>query len=141
MTEIKAGASVYIDTNIFVYYIEETPIFYEKARDVLDELIRRKTDIVSSELTRAECIYKPCRDNDSRLVTVYEGLFGSGDVSVVKVDGVLINSGAKNGGRLGLKLIDAIHYMAALEYGCAYFITSDAQFRSGPEMEVILISR
>ena len=96
--------------------------------------------MVSSELTLAECIYQPLKLNDLELAMTYERLFESGDISVVKVDGGILKRAAKHGAGSGLKLLDAVHYVSALEYGCRYFVTSDKRIRSSDNLQVVLIA-
>jgi predicted nucleic acid-binding protein len=46
---------------------------------------------------------------------------------------------ARIGARKGLKLVDAIHFSAALEPGCDVFVTNDSRIRSSDGLEVVLL--
>lgn len=138
MDDIDGKSSVYVDTNIFIYFIEATPRHFERARALLTHIDRVGARLVTCELTVAECLYKPHRDGDTELVRIYERLFAAdGGIDIAPLDGSLARRAARYGGELGLKLIDAIHYIAALEAGCDVFVTGDARFRSGPHMSVL----
>ena len=137
MDEIDGRSSVYVDTNIFIYFIEATPGMFERVVALLNHANRVGARLVTCELTVAECLYKPHRDGDAELIAGYEKLFASGGVEITPLDGGLARRAARHGGELGLKLIDAIHYIAALEAGCDVFVTGDARFRSGPYMRVV----
>lgn len=139
MIDFSAGTRVYFDTNIFIYYVEKTPEFFEQACTLIDQVVASGAELVASALTHAECLYQPCRDNDRKLARIYDRLFASGDIDVTPVDGALLQAAARHGGALGLKLLDAMHYLAALNAGCRFFVTSDARFRSGPKMSVIVL--
>ncbi len=142
MDEIVGSSIVYVDTNIFVYFIESSPTFFQLAKRLFEHIDNVGARILTSEITLAECIYKPSKDNDLELVGIYESVFErSGEVELLPLDGAVAKRSAIVAGNLGLKLIDAIHYLSALESGCDYFVTSDASFKSGPTMAVIQIGQ
>jgi predicted nucleic acid-binding protein len=140
MAELTDASSVYIDTNIFVYWVEAVEPFFQNVRELFEGIGEAGCRVVTSEITVAECIYKPARDGDDALIALYERLFEqSGDIDLAALDGAIVKKAAKNGGILGLKLIDAVHYLTALENGCDLFVTSDERFKSGPAMRVLRI--
>lgn len=140
MDKIAGSSVVYIDTNIFVYFVEATPIFFQKVKELFEHVATVGARLVTSEITLAECIYRPSQERDAPLVSVYEMLFEqSGEINLVPLDGAMTKRAAIAGGSLGLKLIDAVHYMSALEAGCDFFVTSDSAFKSGPKMEVLRV--
>lgn len=69
---------VYLDTNIFIYALEGFPEF----RDVLTELFSaiddNKVRAVTSDLTLAEVLVKPLRDDNLLLVETYKQAITSG---------------------------------------------------------------
>jgi predicted nucleic acid-binding protein len=141
MDEIEVGSRVYIDTNVFVYFIETTPEFHSKVKALFERIAAVGAVIVTSEMTLAECIYFPSRAEDYALVSVYETLFsGNGDIEMLQLDGPLARRAAVAGGALGLKLIDSIHYISALEAGCDFFVSGDSSFKTGPAMKVIKVA-
>jgi predicted nucleic acid-binding protein len=141
MDNISARSLVYIDTNVFIYFVESTPNAYEKAKAIFELIAEKGARIATNEITLAECIYKPSQDSDARLVEVYERLFDKkSEIAMLTLDGALAKRAAQQGSKLGLKLIDAIHYLSALEAGCDVFVTSDKSFKSGPKMRVFKLS-
>lgn len=137
MNKFKSGARAYIDANIFIYFMEGDDAFVQKAADLFARLGDAEAELTTNELTCAECLYKPAKDGNQKAIDAYEQLFSSGEIDLLPLDGVLAKTAAMHGGALGLKLPDAIHYLCALEAGCDYFITADAQFKSGPKMKVV----
>lgn len=138
---IAGTSTVYVDTNIFIHFIEASPTFFAKTKQIFEHIDAVGARIVTSEITLAECLYKPSQDQNTTLVAVYGELFEkSGDVSLIPLDGMVAKRAALRGGGLGLKLVDAIHYVSALEARCDLFITTDAQFRSDNDLEVWRIS-
>ncbi len=140
MDDIAAGEAVYVDTNVFIYFIEATPVLFERAASAFTRLAQTGARLLTSELTVAECLYQPARDGNGKLVKVYEDLFETpGDVTLLPLTGELARRAAMAGGGIGLKLADAIHYLSAVEAGCSVFLTGDGQFRSGPHMRVVKV--
>lgn len=141
MDELTASSVVYIDTNIFIYFVEATPKFHSKALTIFEHVARLGATIKTSEITIAECLYQPAQASNTKLISIYEALFeNSGEIEMIALNGELAKRAAMKGGLLGLKLVDAIHYISALEAGCNFFVTSDARFKSGPKLKVILVS-
>ena len=139
MDSLNSASRVYVDTNIWIYFIESHPAFVEKVRRLFAAVQEAGAQLVTSELAIAECLYKPARDANAAALSAYARLFDSGEIEITPLDGGLAKRAAVNGGQLGLKLIDAIHYMSALEWACDIFLTSDSAFKSGPMTEVIRI--
>jgi predicted nucleic acid-binding protein len=139
MDSLSASSRVYIDTNVWIYYIESTPAFVAKARAFFVAVEAAGAQLITNEIAIAECLYKPSQDGNAAALDAYERLFDSGEIEIAPLNGKLARTAAVNGGQLGLKLIDAIHYFSALEWGCDYFVTSDAGFKSGPMTTVIRI--
>jgi predicted nucleic acid-binding protein len=141
MNEIERGSLVYLASNIFIYFIETTPGFHPLVKDLFAHVAQVGAIVLTSELTLAECIYQPGRDVDQPLVLLYKSLLErSGDVELLELDGALVKRAALDGGAIGLKLFDAIHFVSALEVGCDFFITADAAFKSGPAMKVMRLA-
>jgi predicted nucleic acid-binding protein len=137
MIEFAQSSRIYVDTNIWIYYIEANPAFLPKVIAVLLKASDARARLVTSELAVAECLIRPSRENNQALIALYENFFTEGDVETVGLDGALTRRAARAGGPLGLKLIDAIHLMSAREAGCSYFLTGDARFKSATDLTVV----
>lgn len=141
MIEISEASRVYVDSNVFIYFIEKSEKFFVQVSSLFEHAEKVGARLMTSELTIAECIYKPAQDGDRKAVNAYEALFEqSDDIEIVALDGALAKRAALAGGLLGLKLIDAIHYVSALDAGCDFFITADAAFKSTPKMKVLRLA-
>ena len=135
--EFPADARIYVDTNIWIYFLEGHPSFAPKIRAFFLAANASSALLVTSEMTIAECLLKPARDGDEEKISAYEALFDGGNIEILPMDGALARRAALAGGALGLKLIDAIHYVSAREAGCRYFLTGDGRFKTGPELTVV----
>jgi predicted nucleic acid-binding protein len=136
MAEFQPGSRIYVDSNIWIYFIEGNPDFAQAVRTLFQAADAAGARLATNEIAVAECLYKPSTEGNAPLLDIYERLFGSGEIDILLLDGTLAKQAALHGGQLGLKLIDAIHYLSALNHGCNWFITSDARFKSGPDMKV-----
>lgn len=136
--DLVAGSAVYVDSNVFIYFIEKVPERFGPVQEVFTLLAERQARVLTSELAIAECLYLPARGKNWKLVAVYDVFFGkTGDIAVLPLSGALAKSASLLGGNLGLKLLDAIHYVTAIEAGCAAFLTGDRRIRSSSSLRVI----
>ena len=135
--EFRADSRIYVDTNIWIYFLEGHPTFAPKVRALFVAADTSSCLLSTSEMTIAECLVKPARDGDGRKIAAYDALFGNGAIEILPLDGALARRAAICSGALGLKLLDAIHYVSAREAECRYFLTADGRFKSGAEMTVI----
>jgi predicted nucleic acid-binding protein len=138
--EFKAGDRVYVDSNVWIYLVEGNATYVDAARSMIHLLEAADAQPVTSELTFAECIWKPSKNDDNTLLKVYSELFGGGEVELAELNGDICRLAAIKGSKAGLKLLDAIHYVTALESGCRFLVTRDKRFKSVAEMQVVLLT-
>lgn len=141
MDRISSHSRVYIDTNVIIYLVEANDDFYNQVRMIFEIIQNADAKILTSEMTKSECLDKPLRNNDSALVANYHRFFANSGLDFLVHTVAQSNRAAHEAERLKLQLNDAIHYLSALEAGCNYFITSDKTFKSGPKMTVIQIKK
>jgi predicted nucleic acid-binding protein len=137
MSAVPPKPIIYLDSNIVIYFVEGRSPFRESAEAVVAGAQALGNRLMTSELTVAECLYRPYKDRDTRKIEFYESLFGSGALDLYPLSGALIIQAAKDGGALGLKLMDAVHYLSALEAGCDQLVTADRRFKSTRYLEVV----
>ena len=138
MNNITAASKIYIDTNIFIYLIERVEPFYEQVSALFAAISEAGARLFTSEITVAECLHKPCRSQNTQLIAIYELLFEkSSDVTLLTLNGNVAKRAVAYGAPLGLKLIDAIHVVSALDGGCDVFVSTDKKFKSTAAMRVI----
>ena len=140
MIDSLAGARVYIDANILIYYVEKVAGWREAAGLLFDALIAGDSDIVTSEMSFGECLYQPMRDKNHGLVALYDDFLGGEEIRRVPVNLDIIRAAASLAGESGLKLIDAIHVATAIDAGCAFFVTNDSRIRSMSRLRVVRLA-
>jgi predicted nucleic acid-binding protein len=137
MTEFDSAARIYVDTNIWIYYLEAHPELWEAVDEIFAAADLAGATLFTSEITIAECLVKPARLGDEATVKLYQTFFDEGGVVLTRLDGALARRAAISSGPLGLKLIDSIHYVSAREAGCTHMLTRDGRFKSDGELTVI----
>lgn len=139
--DLDEASRVYVDSNIFIYFIEKHAGFLPQVREIFTEISATGGTILTSELALAECLYLPARKDDKGLSALYIELFEeSGEVELIELTGRVAKQAALAAGQSKLKLLDAIHYVSALNEKCTHFVTADAVFRSAASMKVIHIA-
>jgi predicted nucleic acid-binding protein len=139
-TAFAVGCKVYIDANMFIYQFERMDELSSRVTARLTEIGNQGGSLVTSELTVAECCYKPAGDGNATLLSVYEDFFEkSGEVELFALSGSIVKRAALTGGSLGLKLLDAIHYVTAVDANCTHFLTGDRAFKSGSGLRVVVV--
>jgi predicted nucleic acid-binding protein len=75
MNEISSVSRVYVDSNIFIYFLELNPDYFIKAQEFFVHVDTVGARLFTNEYTLAECIYRPSRDGNFSLAAKYESLF------------------------------------------------------------------
>ncbi|MCC7346700.1 MAG: type II toxin-antitoxin system VapC family toxin [Variibacter sp.] len=133
--------SIYLDTNVFILAFEGEPDAAEALRPLFLALQRHPEIAVTSELTLAEVLVRPERQNDTRLKRIYlDLLIWSKVVALRPVSReILIEStryraiahpekpGPEENRRNFLP--DAIHVVTASSCGCRSFVARDTRLR------------
>lgn len=130
------GGRVYFDTNCFIYIVEGI----ERYRPVLEPLMNAVAagDItgVTSEITLAEVLVKPLRDQLAQQVLLYKQMLADRQpFMLAPITQAIWESAAS----LRARLPDAVHLVAARQSGCRLFVTNDGALRPLPEMEILHI--
>ena len=128
---------VYLDTNIVVYLIEQTPILGRRAMALMAELRERGDRFAVSHLVRMECKVAPLARSNSETLRAYEDFFASAEMAVLEVTGAAFDRAAQIRASHSLRTADALHLAAAIEGGCELFLTNDARLRAFPDISVI----
>jgi predicted nucleic acid-binding protein len=116
------ASPIYLDTNALIDAVEgQKPHLLT----LLRRLKSRGAALLSSELSLAEVLAKPFKENDEALIAIYDDMIRSGGlVSAIPVDRSVLRRSAELR-RLGGKLPDAIHVATALITGCKVILSSD----------------
>jgi len=141
MSELYRRASrLYLDANTLIYFVERADAFQAKIAEAVAWAVNSGTPMVVSEVGVAECLYGAYKLRSAALEARYLEIFD--DIAlfeIAPIDGERLRAAARIGAQKGLKLVDALHFLAALESQCDVFITDDARFRSSHGIEVVYV--
>jgi predicted nucleic acid-binding protein len=121
-----AGKTIYLDTNIVIFAVEQGNPWSEMLRQLFNEIDSRAMRAVTSELTLAEALAKPMKLGAQDLVEKNEELLApESPIETAAVDRIVLTEAARLRGQTGLKLMDAIHVATAQLLGCDLFLSND----------------
>jgi predicted nucleic acid-binding protein len=126
----QLGDKVYLDTNFFIYVLEEVEPWVGLAKRILAALDEGTCSGVTSELSLAECLVKPLELGQADIVQTYQMFLQERRFfSVVPVSRELLVGAARLRSISRIKLPDAIHAATALHLGCTSFLTNDDRLK------------
>ncbi len=137
------GQKVYLDANIFIYAIEAIEPWAKELNDVFVGLKSSEFSAVTSNLSLAECLVMPFKNNRHDLVQVYRQTFlprPNLEIAPIDIDVLIFSANVR--AQLSLKFPDAIHAATAFTGKCTVLLTNDAGFSrvSGSGIELFLLS-
>ncbi len=135
-----AHQSVYIDTNLFIYFLDQNPHFFKIAATLLSAAESGHFIALTGDLTVSEALVMPYKKKDLLMIERFKAFFYMDDfLSIRSHSSAVFDLAAKLRAESGLKFADALHYATAIQSGCRYFITNDKGIRSSDALTVILI--
>jgi predicted nucleic acid-binding protein len=123
-------SDVYVDANILIYIVEGNKALASELKLIVEALDAGVLQAVTSELTLAEVLIGPLRNNDRDVVRTYKSLLTSSKVlRTVPVNATILERSAAIRCNSMISLPDAIHLATAELAGCKYFLTEDRHLR------------
>lgn len=133
---------LFLDANTIIYLVEMVEPWYEKTRQIMQELLRiyGRTEISVSALSHLECRVKPIRENNQDLLEKYQFFFTRPRLHIQSLNAQVIDRAALLRAHHGLKTPDAIQAACAL---CmdeeVIFVTGDRRFDRVTDLPVEMI--
>jgi predicted nucleic acid-binding protein len=132
------GGPVALDTAIFIYFIEEHPVFLPTVEPVFTEIQAGRLEAVTSTLTLLETLVIPYRAGNAALAEQYEALLAhSGHLRLVELDRALLRAAAQLRAHVRIKTPDSLQVAAALATGCTTLLTNDRRLPPIPGLAVV----
>ncbi len=133
-----AGKRVYIDANIFIYFLDRHPTYFDVVAAFFKGCAAKEIIGVTGEAAIAEVMVFPYRKDEPALIARFKRFFAqknflmiaSHDHSVFEATTMLV-------ARKRLKFIDALHVATAIQTDCPFFITNDSALTTTEGLEVI----
>ncbi|MBI1800186.1 MAG: type II toxin-antitoxin system VapC family toxin [Chloroflexi bacterium] len=141
MLKAIRGARVYLDTNVFIYALEDYPEFTLALTELFEKIDQNALHAVTSELTLAEVLVKPLMDQSVERRRAYEQVLqSSGGLTVAPVNRAVLIEAAHLRASHGLRLPDAIHLATAQLMLCETFVTNDRRLPTLGGLHIALLS-
>jgi predicted nucleic acid-binding protein len=116
---------IFFDTNLFIYLLEDFGALTRKTKNLIERMIERQDELITSALTVGEVLVKPLANNDSDWADRYEKLLDTPGISVVPFDRAAARIFAQLRADRTLRAPDAIQLACAAQAKCEVFITND----------------
>lgn len=137
---LPTGSSIYIDTPVLIYTLENHPDFYPLLKQLWVKFENDRVSIATSELIITESLVYPFRSGDRKSIANYEQLIFHAGIDLVPIDRSILVAATKLRVKYKLKTPDAIHAATALAIKCDRFITNDKGFRNIAGLPTVVLS-
>jgi predicted nucleic acid-binding protein len=135
--DLKPGP-VALDTQVFIYFIEEERRFLPLVKPLFEAIDRGEFVGVTSGLTLMEVLVVPYRSGNFALAEGYESLLtNSRGLRFIDVDRRLLKAAAQLRATFKLGPPDAIQVAAALVSDCKSFLTNDRRIPAIPSLKIL----
>jgi predicted nucleic acid-binding protein len=135
------GHRVYIDTNVFIYFLQKDDALFSVVAPLMQACADRHLLGIVGDLVVAEVMVHPYRSGDAALIARFKSFFTRKNfLTIAPHEARFFDEAAMIAGQKRLKLLDAIHYRTALQAGCTFFLTHDSDFdavATGSGVEVV----
>jgi len=138
----QAGSRVYLDTNLFIYVVEDILPYAEQVRPLLQAADQGEIRLVTSLLALAEALVMPCRKRDADLIATYWELFTRPPpgLFVAQLGAAVLERAARLRATLdSLRLPDAIHLATAESEQYDLFLTNDKRLKAVTVLSVVIL--
>lgn len=130
-----------VDTALFIYLIEEDPLFLPVVLPLFREADEGKRELVTSALTLLEVLVVPYRTGDRPLAQRYEALLTtSRGVRLVDITRDQLAAAAQLRAVTSARTPDALQLVAAIGQGCKVFVTNDRRLPAIPGLQVLQLN-
>lgn len=132
--------TTYLDSNIVIYLVEQTPKWFTKVSSRLAELQSAGEKFAASDLTRLECLVGPHTLGDTKLQDDFQKFFSASGVSVIGFSPAVFDRATGLRATWGFKTPDALHLSVAIENHCDRFLTNDFRLSRCPGILVEIVT-
>jgi predicted nucleic acid-binding protein len=130
---------VYLDSNIIIYLIEQSPSFGARATARIAALRTAGDAIVASDLSRLECRSNAVAAADQVTLDLYDVFFRQAVARLMPLSRSVVDRATEIRGRYRFKTPDSLHLAASVEAGCQSFLTNDLRLNRFADLAVELL--
>jgi predicted nucleic acid-binding protein len=131
---------VALDTQVFIYFIEEDKHFLPLVKPLFEAIDHGSLLAATSGLTLMEVLVVPYRTGNLSLADRYEALLTrSRGLRFVEIDRPLLKAAAQLRAAFRIKPPDAIQIAAAAVVNCGAFLTNDRRIPPIPGLKIFQV--
>lgn len=132
------GERVYLDTNLFIYVLNDTPGWAAPSLALLEACAARHIEGITGDVTLAELLVRPLQMNNAAAVSAVQDLLQHhGVITLVSHDRAAFERAALHRARHGLKMVDALQLATAQGAGARCLVSNARQFPQLPDIECL----
>jgi predicted nucleic acid-binding protein len=140
--EQMAGQRVYIDTNLFIYFLSQHPTYFDASARVIKACAESSIFGFTGDAAVAEVMVGAYKHTDPTLASRFKLFFSQRNfLTIAAHDAQIFDAAAQLVAKGGLKFIDALHIATAVQNHCAYFVTNDKGIKSGGQLQVVQLEQ
>lgn len=137
---MKDFDSLFLDTCIFIYFIEKYPEYNEKIAEILEYYLNKNTIFSTSVITHSEFCTMPYRTNNHLNIQQFELLLSQLDIIPIEINRKIADDAAKLRAKYGsLRLMDALQISTAINQNCDAFLTNDKKLQRIMEIQISIV--
>jgi predicted nucleic acid-binding protein len=129
-----------IDTSPFIYFVERSPVYVDRVREIFRRVDAGEVAGYTSTLTVTEVLTQPKREGKRQVEANYRAmLYQSRHLALRLINAVIAERAADLRAAYRLRTPDALQIAAALDAGCEAFLTNDAALQRVTEVRVLVL--
>ena len=138
--DAMAGHRVYLDTNVFVYFLDQHPDYFEVVEPLLRAAYDGRIVAVTGDAVVAEVMVGPYRSASPIQTREIRSFFATRNLLEIRQHtaedfdaAAQLRAGAR------MKSSDALHYVTAGNAQCRYLVTNDGGFATNSEITIVSV--
>jgi predicted nucleic acid-binding protein len=125
------GQRVYVDTNIFIYFLERNANFFPMVAPILQSMSKQDFSGFTGEIAVAETMVGPYRTKNPVAISNTRDFFKTSSfLTILPHDSAIFDHAAQLRASQKMRFIDAVHIATAIAAACTFFITNDTALRT-----------
>ncbi|MBI4096277.1 MAG: PIN domain-containing protein [Candidatus Levybacteria bacterium] len=128
-----------IDTNIFIYYLNQGSPYYLHAVALFTVFIKKQAILITSTLTLTE-ILSLKTTTEPLLSMIEEAIVSMPNLQLISADRIIAKRAAQIRRMYNFALTDSVQLATALENNAEVFITNDKKLQRFKKLPVILLT-
>lgn len=126
---------VFIDTAPFIYYLENSSLYFDKMMRFFQKCCEEDIELVTSAITVEEYLVYPYSSGRQELIDNFDQFISFMKINIIPIDEEVAKQGARVRAKYkDFKAMDSLQIAAAVKSECDVFFTNDKQLRQEKEL-------